>query len=160
MKKFTLSILVMSALGTLAGPPASAAHCDDRMVIFSQPLSVNSNVAVCAAGVEEAGDTRLINPGSSGVQVRFLDDFGPSLPVLDAIVDGLGYQAKVIRLTRTAVPIGPTTTFVYDSKTLPIVRTDIGCIRVVLSDIDLGGGNIVSGADAGQTAFHTVGGSC
>lgn len=134
------------------GSAASASHCDDDMVIFSgaaEGPKPNLNT-LCAVAKEQAGDTRLINPGSSEIVVRFTGDFGAAYPQISAIVDGLGFANQTIILTREPGTAGG---FVYDSADLPLNPNARGCIRARLTPA-------FGGATAGSTAFHTFGASC
>jgi hypothetical protein len=138
----------------LLGVPASAqaSHCADRMVIFSgqaEGPKPNANAACTLVG-DAAGDTRLINPGSTEIVVRFTSDFGAAHPTITAVINGLGFSNRTITLTREP---GPVSGYVYDSADLALDPSASGCIRANLTAP-------YGGAAAGSTAFHTFGRTC
>jgi hypothetical protein len=150
--------LALAAAGLVPGA-ALADHCDDAMVIFSgvnhgvagaPKPKVNVNAACTVLG-EDAGDTRIINAGSNEISVRFTPDFGAAVPQIQAVIDGLGFDNKIVTLTRGPGPAGQG--IVYDSPAQALNPAEVGCITAVLTD-DFGGAN------NGETAFHTVGSSC
>lgn len=131
---------------------ATAGHCDDDMVIFSgasEGPKPNANT-ICIAARENAGDTRLINPQSTEITIRFAGDFGAAYPTITATVNGLGHVNRTVTLTREALLLGG---FVYDSPDLALDPKLEGCITAALTAA-------YGGAAAGSTAFHTVGSSC
>jgi hypothetical protein len=122
------------------------------MVIFSgqaEGPKPNANT-VCSLARENAGDTRVINPESTEITVRFTGDFGAAYPEITATVNGLGFSNRTVTLTREALPLGG---FAYDSADLALDPEREGCIRAALTAA-------FGGAAAGSTAFHTVGATC
>lgn len=150
IRRATAGLILAAAAATIAPNMAFADHCDDSIVIFSYPISVNSNAGLCLAAGEDLGDTRIINPGTTDVSLRYTADFGAGTPEITAIVNGLGIVNQVVTLKREAFTTGE---FVYDSDLLPVDPAAVGCITAVLTE-DWGG------PDNGETAFHTVGASC
>lgn len=153
IRRVTAGLILAAAAATIAPNMAFAEHCDDTMVVFSGVAGapkVNSNAVLCLAAGEDAGDTRIINPGSNEITVRFTQDFGAGTPEIQATINGLGFESQTITLKRGP---GPVDGFVYDSARLPLDPTAVGCITAELTE-DWGG------ADNGATAFHTVGTSC
>jgi len=158
LRRAMLGFALAAITTSLVPGSAFADHCDDTMVIFSglaspvaeRPIpKANANAACLVLG-EDAGDTRIINAGSTEITVRFTEDFGAGTPQITAVVDGLGFTNRTITLTRQP---GPVDGFVYDSAKLALDPSKVGCITAELTD-DFGG------PDTGSTAFHTVGSSC
>lgn len=149
IRRVLLGCTLAALVATLVPSSAFAEHCDDTIVIFSDPISVNSNV-ICLVAGEDLGDTRIINPGSTGVSLRYTQDFGAGTPAITVLVNGLGIENEVVTLTRGTTTAG---SFVYDSDVLAIDPAAVGCITAALTD-EWGG------ADSSETAFHTVGSSC
>ena len=98
IRRVLLGCTLAAAANAFVPGPALAHHCADTMVIFSYPLSVNSNVAACIVAGEDAGDTRIINPASTQVSVRFTQDFGAGTPEITAVVNGLGIENETITM--------------------------------------------------------------
>lgn len=158
LRRAMLGFALAAITTSLVPGSAHAEHCGNTMVIFSglaspvaeRPIpKVNPNAACLALG-EDAGDTRIINPGSNEITVRFTEDFGAGTTQITAVINGLGFSNRSITLTRQP---GPVDGFVYDSAKLALDPSKVGCITAELSD-DFGG------PTTGSTAAHTVGSSC
>lgn len=146
-------LMLAAAMAACAVVPAAHAdHCDDGLVIFSgqaEGPKPNAN-SLCGMLGEAAGDTRVINPGSSELVVRFARDFGATYPQITATIDGLGFANRTLTLTRERLTTGE---WVYDSPDLALDPSKRGCVRAQLTAA-------WGGAAAGSTAFHTPGSSC
>lgn len=158
IRRLTLGAVLAAAAGSLVPGAALADHCDDPIVIFSGIAAVggkvNSNAVLCIAAGEDLGDTRIINPASDEISLRFTQDFGAGVPEVTVILDGLGFDNQAVTLLREEINAGtPAAAFVYDSADLALDPTEVGCITAELTE-DFGG------PDGGATAFHTVGASC
>lgn len=123
--------------------PAGADHCaNSRLSVFSRaavrapdgsgatfapPVAADANPVACStpARDDEGADPRLIVPGANQVLVRYWRDFGPDVEALDATLDGLGFESRLIRLRRAewlvagAVPSGQTGYTTGDYLDLP-----------------------------------------
>jgi hypothetical protein len=147
-------IAAVGLLGALAPLSANAAgDCSSSIVIFSAPVSVNSNVLTCLADpAQEFVDGRIINPGSTGVQVRYIQDLGVGTPTITMTLDGLGFHNQEITLTRTDASVG----FVYDSEDLTLADgpASSGCITATLPDPE----DPEFPIDA--NSFHTIDSAC
>lgn len=154
MLRRTMAALAVAAAGAAFVPgTALAEHCDDTMVVFSGLAGapkINSNAGLCLAAGEDAGDTRIINPGSNEISLRYTEDFGAGTTEITAIIDGLGFDNRVVTLTRAQFTTGE---FVYNSAAITLDPSQVGCLTAVLAE-EWGGAN------NGETAFHTVGSSC
>lgn len=130
----------------VAGAPLSAraSYCDSSLVIFSQnaaaPTTVNSNVVKCIADNSDDVDSRMINPGSDRIFVRYIVDLGASTPSLPGFLNGLGFDNAPITLTRQQfhlVPGAPDVvdlgfTFQTDLLPLPDGAASSGCITATI----------------------------
>lgn len=155
MKKRLSMLLTMGALALAVGAvptPSLAAHCDVRnTVIFSYvggQFAINSNAAVCLADPDdEIYDTRIINPGSTLISVRHTTDYGPAVPTLTAVIDGLGFEAQTITLTRALTATGSA---IYDSDDFEIDPTASGAITATVT-LPVGTSTV---------CFHTLDAAC
>jgi hypothetical protein len=145
------SVVSVAVLGPVSARATS--NCDSHIVVFSAPVGANSNVAWCSAGFDDTGayDGRIINPGSTGISLRYTTDLGPDYPKINATLNGLGFTNKNVVLSRTIGQLGTT----YDSATigLPSGRTSSGCVTVSIEIPD-------SGGDIETNSFHTVDAAC
>ena len=155
MKIARVTLLAIVAL-TLGVPSmASAEHCTSNIVIFSTNSNlnraVNSNAATCLI-LEHDADSRLINPGSDIVSVRFTlgdgtcqvadPENGTSADTLEGTLDGLGVEDLLITLT---CRYDATLDF-YSYNTIEWVSIDpaaTGCITAAV--------------EGQQNSFHTLG---
>ena len=150
MRRIIAVGIVAGALLASVGAHAEG-ECSTDLIVFSYPAGVNSQVAVCVAAEEEARtagyDPRLINPGSDSISVRYTVDLGAATPTLTAVVDGLGFDAVEVTLTRVEAFPG---LFAYDSDLIIIPEgpTASGCITAMIPDLEV------------TTGFHTVGANC
>lgn len=155
MKKRLSMLLTMGALAlaVFAVPaPSLAGHCDVRnTVIFSYiggQFALNPNAAVCIADPDdEIYDTRIINPGSTLISVRHTTDYGAGVPTLTAVIDGLGFEAQTITLTRRITATG---SGVYDSDEFEI---DPAASGAVTATVTLPVGSVA-------VCFHTLDAAC
>lgn len=157
---FMLAATAGMLMAPLALSPASAGHCNPNpasIVIFSSPVGVNTNALVCVAAPGEtdaAGlDTRNINPGSTGVSVRYLVGcaLGDSLTVT---VEGLGasgtFDAPCVATTTGAV--------VFQTATIPIDPLALGDITATIDPLRCEEDGDPESSDCSIT-FHTVEGT-
>lgn len=114
-------------------------NCGSNLVIFSHAQTPagdrstpNNNALWCAVDPNPDPDTRLINPGSDAVAVRYIQDLGAGVPTLTAVLDGLGFDHKLIELKRADGTVG----VVYDSSVhaLAAGSASSGCITATLYD--------------------------
>jgi hypothetical protein len=155
MRRNLTSVLVLAIVAALAPMSAQADHCNRNVVLFPAPYGVNTNVAWCIADGGEDVDARILPPGSTGVQVRYIGDFGAEVPRLDAWLSGSLFPTPVkVRLNRAQATGGG---FVYDSSTVnfPGGRTSSGCANVYVEvpDDDLED-------NENETAYHHIDASC
>jgi hypothetical protein len=143
----TLSLALL-AVPTMAGADH---HCSTSIVIFSSPSGLNSQAALCLLveqETQEVGfDPRLINPGSTGISVRYTVDLGASVPTLTAVLNGLGFEDQEITLTRAEILAG---LYAYDSAVieLPAGAASSGCVTASIELV----------LDA--NSFHTIDAGC
>lgn len=153
MSRKTAGLALAFVVAGLIPGSASASHCDDQMVVFSGVAGgpkVNTSAVICIAGVEELGDTRIINPGSNEISIRHTADFGAAVPEIVATLNGLGFTNREVVLKRAP---GTTGGFYYNSAPMPLNATARGCLVVELAPL-------FGGAEAGNTRFHTTDSSC
>ncbi|MFN2594692.1 MAG: hypothetical protein ABR579_07375 [Actinomycetota bacterium] len=155
MRSTSRRLALLAAAGMLAvlapiGANADPSWCTSNIVIFSSPANLNSNALVCdAAGPDTAPyDGRLINPGSTGIYLRYIIDQGATVPSLTAHVTGLGLDQDIV-LTRQEfhfIPQNPVSLgYTYDSVVVSIDPAATGCITASIASVD------------DSTTFHTVG---
>ncbi len=165
MNKLGLAAFAAS-LVIIAAPFLAQADgsCSSQIAIFSSHSagvrSPNSGPITCLADPsQEFIDGRFINPGMDQIQVRFIQDLGVSFPTLLATLDGLGFAAREITLTRVvAIPATAANPalYAYDSAQIPLPdgALSMGCITARVLDPE--GGDEPLDANS----FHTVGASC
>lgn len=148
-----IASLAALILATLAVPlSASASHnCSTSIVIFSQPVGLNTQALVCLTvgqEVDEVGfDPRIINPGSTAISVRYTIDLGAGVPTLTAVLNGLGFEDHEVTLTRGEPLPG---LFAYDSAAveLPNGATSSGCVTASIPSVE------------DSNSFHTIDAAC
>lgn len=154
LHRFLVVALLVGALAPISARAES--KCESQIVVFSgnqaAPTWVNQAGLTCALVYGNPGaDTRIINPGSDQVSVRWTNADGAlesDVPTLSATLDGLGFVAFPITLTRAAFPTGG---FVYDSPRFGIPLGTPGYVAVTVS---------LPGIDPETNCFHTVDSSC
>lgn len=142
-------------LAALAPLGARAEHtCQNRLIVFSSPLGLNTNALRCIADPTDdvPYDGRLINPGSTGVLLRYIPGgTGGDLGVeeITTTLDGLGFDGFDVTLTKADV-FGA---IVYDSDIvdIPDGPTAMGCLTGTVA--------LPDGASDGD-AYHTLGSAC
>lgn len=150
MRKLIIMAVVLGGLLAPLGAHAEG-ECDTDLIIFSYPAGLNSQAVVCILAEEEARtadhDPRLINPASDSISLRYTTDLGAGVPTLTAIVDGLGFDAQEVVLSRDEVLPG---LFAYDSPVvdIPAGPTATGCVTATIASVEA------------TTTFHTLAATC
>lgn len=125
------SAALMAVLVPMAG---RAEHCDSQIVIFSSNSAgtpaINSNAGTCPVA-DHAYDSRLINPLSDQVTVRFIQDGACSLgATMDGTLDGLGVENMPLLLECIE-----TRRDVFDTPgQIAIDETASGCITATVGE--------------------------
>lgn len=127
------SAALMAVLVPMAG---QAEHCDSQIVIFSSNSAgtpaINSNAGTCPVA-DHAYDSRLINPLSDQVTVRFIQDGACTLgDTMDGTLDGLGVENMPLLFECIETQTGAT---VFDTPgQIAIDETASGCITATLGE--------------------------
>lgn len=134
---------------------AQAGHCNSNTIVFSyvhRAFALDANRTGCSLNPDDEIDLRLIQPGSVAISVRYIGEFGPSVPSLSATINGLGFDNQVITLTRIVDPDGLLAT-TYDSEqiTLPNGRTSSGTLTATVTRPN---------ATTDTTCYRTAGATC
>ncbi|MCA1834009.1 MAG: hypothetical protein ABR548_12140 [Actinomycetota bacterium] len=130
-------VAAIAGVVTLCVPfGARASNCSSRVAILSHVAenvpTVDANAFVCAvAPGADAPDTRLINPGSTQLGVRYVPeaDVGADPPDLGATINGLGLVNRNVSMTWTQVVGG---LYAYQSEWVTINVMETGRVTATI----------------------------
>lgn len=114
MKRVAFGLLALAAILATLPAPASADHCYAKIYVYGRPAAAPLPPPPYSARVEQtchalAGssfESHALAPQASQVMVRVHGDFGPRVPQLSVVLDGLGFANHSFPLLRTQALLG------------------------------------------------------
>lgn len=114
-------------LASFALPTSFGAHCDTKINVYGRmsltpvapPPYSSSTAGICVRVLQGTIEEHVLPPNTGEVMVRVNGDFGPSVPSVDAELDGLGFVDQHYALLRTLNPAGGFTYNLPDWLPLP-----------------------------------------
>lgn len=150
LRTFLLTSLLAAITLPALAPLAGAGNCDSSTLVFSynsaSPGSIATHGIICltVGDLSDVYDTRIINPGSDEISIRYAEAVGETF--LFATLNGLGYEDEVVRLDPVTLIGGGK---VYDSTRLAIDPALSGTLEVTVTIP-------ATGEVIDSVAYHTV----
>lgn len=149
----TLGALAAMAAGFVPAMAHADPPCQTNFAVYSGGSGlVDMSVLLCEANGPDP-DPRLILPGTTAISSAYLLDLGADVPFVMGTFDGLGFNNKVVKFTRS---VGNLDDVRYSTPTvaLPNGRTSSGCVTVAIT--------FGTGDDAftESSSYHTADASC